>query len=168
MQRFIAASLVVSALVLTSITGFACGDKLVLTAFGRLRQMRAAHAASILAYTPKDSPLTEVVRDLQSQTALKQAGHQLHVVQDSLQLTSALQTGKYDLLLVDASDAQNLEERTEASPSNPMLLPVLFKGNKAEAKLVEKRFHSVLRAPMSAGNYLAAFDDAMALKLKRR
>jgi hypothetical protein len=148
----------------------ACGDKLVfLAGFGRLRQIAGvAQAASILAYAPQDSPLIQVIRDLQSQAALKQAGYHLHVVEDLSQLAEALQTGKYDLLLVDAAAAESLEPHAQSAPSKPMLLPVVYKSNKAKARSLEKRFHSVLKAPASAVSYLAAFDDAMALKLKRR
>jgi hypothetical protein len=89
-------------------------------------------------------------------------------VEDSSELTEALQTGNYDLVLVDVAHAEEVEPRAQAAPSKPTLVPVLYKGTKAEVKLVEKRFHSVLRAPASPGNYLAAFDEAIALRVKRR
>jgi hypothetical protein len=168
-KPFIAA-LALGIIAFTTAAAFACGDKLVLIgSFGRFHQVNAGlHPASVLAYAPQNSPLPEVVRDLQSQAALKRAGHKFYAVGDSAELDEALKTGKYDLLLADATDAEILEHQVQSAPSMPTVLPVVYKSSKAEANAVEKRFHCVLKAPASPSNYIAAIDEAMALKLKNR
>jgi len=170
MRRSVVAGLVLAAIVLSAVAAFACGDKLVLIgAFGRYRQVNAAiHPASILAYTRQDTTLSEVFRDLQAQPALKQAGHKFQAVEDSKELDLALLTGKFDVLMADAADADSLAEKARSAPSKPAVLPVVYKSTKAEANAVEKRFHCILKAPASPSNYIAAIDEAMALKLKNR
>ena len=170
MRKPFIAALALGIIVFTAAVAFACGDKLALIgAFGRFHQVNAGiHPASVLAYAPKNSALPEVVRDLQSQAALKRVGHKFYAVEDSTKLDEALRTGKYDLLLADAADAESLERQAQSAPSRPTLLPVVYKSSKAEANAVEKRFHCVLKAPASPSNYIAAIDDAMELKLKSR
>lgn len=146
---------------------FACGDKLMLlVGSARFRQVYgSSRPASILAYTHADSVVTGVIRDLEHQPALRQAGHKFHLVKDPTEPEEALKTGNYDVLLVDVGDAQGLIQQARSAPSRPTLLPVISKTNKAEAA-VGRKFHSVLKAPDSARHYLSAIDEALEARLK--
>ena len=170
MRKLALAALLAGITAFTSLIALGCGDKLSIAGLAvRYRQVNAgAHPASILAYARQDSTLSGVLRDLQSQTAVKQVGHKFYAVEDSNRLSEALRNGKYDVVLADASDAAALQQQIESAPSKPALLPVVYKSTKAEANAVEKRFRCVLKAPGSPNNYIAAIDDAMALKLKSR
>jgi hypothetical protein len=167
-KKLIVMSLAGAIIMCAAVAAFACGDKLVLSgAFARYRLVNAgSHPASILAYARQDSALSQVLHDLQSQSAVKQVGHKFVAVDNSAQLDVALKTGKYDLVLADAADAEGLVQEVRSAPSMPAVLPVVYKSTKAEATAVEKRFHCVLKAPASPSNYIAAIDDAMALKAR--
>lgn len=143
----------------------------MLLTFGNLRYRQlsgGAHPAVILAYIRQDSVVPKVVKELEAQPTLKQAGHKFYPADDPAKLSAALKTGKYDILLADVADADYLEEEARSALSKPVVLPVVPKSSKDEANAVERRFHCILTAPDSPGRYLAAIDKAMELKLKRR
>ena len=168
MRKLATIALLAGITAFTSLAALGCGDKLSIAGLTvRYRQVNAgAHPASILAYARQDSAFSGVLSDIQSQKAVKQIGHKFHAVEDSGQLIEALKTGKYDVLMADASDAEALQIQIQSAPSKPALLPVVYKSTtKAEANAIEKRFRCVLKAPGSPNNYIAAIDDAMALKL---
>jgi hypothetical protein len=168
MRKLLAAGLaLVTAALLTS-AAFACGDKLIFAVGGaRFRQLYArTHPASILAYGRQNSAVPGVLKELEFQPVLKQAGYKFYSVEDSTKLDEALKTGKYDLVLVDASDAEGVEQQVRSTPSMPLVLPVVYKSTKAEARTVELKFHRVLKVPGSPDNYLAALDEAMIVRSK--
>lgn len=159
---------VVGAMLLSSATtASACGDKLMLlVGTARFRQVYgSSHPASILAYTHADSAVANVIQALERQPDLQRAGHKFFVVKDSAELEQALKTGRYDVLLVDIGDAQQLMQRARSAPSRPTILPVISKSNHAEAA-AGKTFHSVLKAPDSSRHYLSAIDDALETRIK--
>jgi hypothetical protein len=153
---------------LVSTLAFACGDKLMLTLgnvrFGQVNG--TARPASILAYTPRNSPVADVVKELELQSAAKRAGVTFYSLDDPARLDEALKSQKYDLLLVDAGAADSLEVQSAASKT--LVLPVVYQSSKAAAAEAEKKFHCVLTAPNSAGRYLSAIDRAMEFKEKAR
>jgi len=83
-------------------------------------------------------------------------------------LDEALRAQKYDLVLVDAGDADNMEREAETVPSKPVVVPVVYQSSRAVAAEAEKKFHCVLTAPGSSVRYLSAIDRAMEFKLKAR
>ena len=168
MRKLLIGVFVVATTTLAAIAALACGDKLMLFARGaRFGQVYPrAHAVSILAYTRQNSAVPAVVRDLELQPALKQAGHKLQLVQNPEALDEALKTGKYDLVLADVADADGLEQQVRSALSSPMMLPVAYKPSKAEEAAAGKKFQFVLKAPGNTERYLAAIDKAMELKLK--
>src|SRR6058998_1510311 len=102
---------------------FACGDKLMLLTGGAwFRQVSSGvHPASILAFTRQNSPVSSVVRELEREPALHRAGHKLVAVQDFTRLDEALKNGKYDLVLVEPSDADGLAQQIRSAPSKPLV-----------------------------------------------
>jgi hypothetical protein len=168
MRNTLMSGIALASLVFTAAAAFACGDKMVLLpASARYRQVTAgAHPASILAYVPQSSALSDVVRDIESQSAAKHVGHKVRAVVNSVQLEEALQTERYDVLLTDAVAAEDIQQRARSSLSMPVVLPVVFKSTRAEANAIEKSFHCLMKAPASPNNYMTAIDEAMALKAK--
>jgi DNA-binding NtrC family response regulator len=101
------------------------------------------------------------------QSALVKAGHQLETVGERSRLDEALKTGHYDLVLVDLTDAPGVEESLRATPSPPLVVPVVCDATKAETKAVKKHYPFLLKAPDNSGNYLNAIDRALDEKAKR-
>ena len=168
MRKLLDAALLLAVSGLLSTTAFACGDKLVLSIGNlRFRQVNESpRPASILAYTPGNSRVAEVVKELEQQSAGKRVGLTFYSLDDPGRLDEVLRAQKYDLLLVDAGDADNLQRHAQSVPSKPVVLPVVYQSSKSAAAEAEKRFHCVLTAPNSAGRYLSAIDRAMEFKLK--
>lgn len=168
MRKPLDAVLVLGVGALISTAAFACGDKLILTIGNlRFRQMSGGpHSASILAYTPRNSPVGEVLKELEQQSAGKRTGLTFRSFDDPGSLEEVLRTHKYDLLLVDAVDADSLQRQAQSVPSRPVVVPVVPQSSKAAAAQAEKKFHCVVTVPNSLGRYLSAFDRAMEVKLK--
>ena len=168
MRKPLDAALVLGVGALISTTAFACGDKLILT-LGSLRfgqMIGGPRSASILAYTPRNSLVGEVISELEQQSAGKQIRLTVRSFDDPVRLEEVLQTHKYDLLLVDAEEADNLQRQAQSVPSKPVVVPVVPQSSKGAAIRAEKKFHCVLTVPNSLGRYLSAIDRAMEVKLK--
>jgi hypothetical protein len=166
-RKFIFTGILLASFALITTAAFACGDKLMLN-FGSLqfRQVYARHPASVLAYVRQNSPVAGVVRQLELQPVLKQSGHKFYAVNGPAGFEEALKTGKYDLVLADAADAESLEHELEGAPLMPSVLPVVYKSTRVEAASVEKKFRAILKAPGSVEYYLAAIDQAMEVRVK--
>jgi hypothetical protein len=168
MRRSLEFALVLGVGALISTTAFACGDKLILT-IGNLsfKQMSGGpRSASILAYTPRNSPVGEVIKELEQLPAAKRTGLTFRSFNDPARLEEMLRAQKYDLLLVDAGDAENLQRQAQSVSSKLVMVPVVSQPGKAAAAQAEKKFHCVLTVPNSLGRYLSAIDRAMEFKLK--
>jgi len=140
---------------------------MLLVGSARFRQVFAgSRPATILAYSRQNSPVRRLVKDIEYQSTLNHAGYKVFAIEDRARLDETLKTGKFDLLLVDAADAEGFEPQARSAPSRPLVLPVVYKSTKAEATSVERKFHCVLKAPSSPDRYLAAIDEAMSVKLK--
>ena len=110
MRRPLDAALVLAVGALISTTAFACGDKLILTIGNlRFRQINgSARPASILAYTPRNSPVGEVLKQLEQQSAGKRAGLTFQSFDDPDRLDEMLRANRFDLLLVDAFSSDSV------------------------------------------------------------
>jgi hypothetical protein len=157
--------LIILGLLLVGTIAWACGDKLMLVMGSRSSQIKPLHPAAILAY-PGQSASASLIRSLQSQPAFKKAGYRFQVVEDSAGLDTALKSGKYDLVVADVADANDLRQQVSSAASKTILLPVAFKASKEEQSAAQKKYHCLLKAPSNPENYLDALDHAMELKLK--
>ena len=144
---------------------WACGDKMMLIMGARSSRIKPIHPALILAYPGQNASAT-LIRDLQSQLAIKKAGHRIRIVEDHTALDSALKADKYDLVLADVANANELSQRVTSAPSKPVLLPVAFHTSQEEQSAAKKKYHCLLKAPGNPDNYLEAIDQAMEWKLK--
>jgi hypothetical protein len=145
----------------------ACGDKFI--RIGRqLRYGRyvAVYPASILVYGPSRSAPARIP-DLPA--ALKRAGHSTTVVTSPEQLSTALRTGKFDLVLAGLEEATEVVRQARIVPSQPDVVPVLIKPTKSDEKAAQAV--STCRVNASAphkNDALAEIDHQMELRLKRR
>ena len=157
--------LVLPGLFLVAAAAWACGDKLMLIMGATSSRINPFRPALILAY-PGQTASATLIRNLQLQPAVKKAGHRIQVVEDSAGLENALNGGKYDLVIADVANANELSQRVGSAPSKPVLLPVAFRPSKEEESAAQKKYHCLLKAPGNPENYLVAIDKAMDWKLK--
>ena len=158
-------SMIYPGFLLAAAIAWGCGDKLMLVMGARASQIKPVHPALILAY-PGQAASATLIRNLQLQSAMKKAGHRVHVVEDTTGLDVALKGGKYDLVVADVTNADEVSQHVVSAPSKPVLLPVAFRVSKEEQTAAQKKYHCLLKAPGSPENYLAAIDQAMDWKLK--
>ncbi|MGH9503789.1 MAG: hypothetical protein ACRD20_13130 [Terriglobales bacterium] len=147
--------------------GVACGDKVM--ALGRAIKLRyvSTHSASILLYVRPGTPAAGALSDASLQSALKKSSQVLKVVTEASELDTALSGGKYDLILADPQDAPAIEQQLQAISSHTVLVPLLYQSSKAEASILAKRYHVILKAPAKMDSYLSALDEGMEIKAKR-
>jgi hypothetical protein len=145
---------------------WACGDKLMLVMRVRLAQLKLGHPVAILAYARPDLPSSVLIRQIQLQPAVKKAGHRFQFIEDTARLDDALKADKYDLVLADASVADQLSQRVKSSPFRPVVLPVTYRGTKAEDSATQKKFHCLLKTPSDSEQYFEAIDQALQWKAK--
>ena len=156
---------IVLGLLLFGTIAWACGDKLMLVMGSRFAQIKPLHPAAILLY-PGRSASAELLRGFQSQPAFRKAGHRFQLVEGAAGLDDALKSGKYDLVVVDVADANELSQQVSTAASKPILLPVAFKASKEDQSMAQKKYHCLLKVPGNSENYLEAIDQAMELKHK--
>ena len=127
----------------------------------RVAQLRLGHPLAILALAQHDLPSSDSIRQLQFQPAVKRAGHQFQLVEDAARMDQALKTGKYDLVIADVSVADEVSRRVESVPYRPLVVPVAYKGTKAQDSATQKKFHCLLKAPSGSDEYFDAVDQAL-------
>jgi len=132
-----------------------CGDKALRIGRG-IRFQRPSHPVAVLIYFPSNT-----TRATQLQSMLKKVGHKSYAAQGVDSLSEALRSGQYDLVFADLAEAAGLEKQIGASPSKPVLVPVVAKGTKAEVTAARTQYRYVVKYPHNADNYLDAIDEAM-------
>jgi hypothetical protein len=155
-------------LVLLAVTqGMACGDKVL--ALGRAIKLRyvSTHSASILLYLRSGTPAAGALSDASLQSALKKSSQVLRVVTEGSELETALNGGKYDLIVTDPQDAPGIEQQLQAMSSHSVVIPLLYQSTKAEVSTLAKRYHVILKAPAKTDSYFSALDEGMEIKAKR-
>ena len=145
----------------------ACGDRLLVLGRGvRFPIMEALHPASILHFM-NPARQEPALGDTKLKAILAQAGHRLHSVTSAKEFAEAVQTGQYDLVLIDYADAPGVEEMLQKTVSRPLLLPFLYTQDKEAISAARDRYGLVLKAPGRIGYMLATLDSAMELKERR-
>ena len=143
----------------------ACGDKFI--RIGRqLRYGRyvALYPATILVYGPANSAPFRIA-DLPA--VLKRAGHSATVVTQPEELSSALRSAKFDLVLAGLDHAEEVLRQTRVAPSHPDILPVLINPRPAEKAAAKALSPCIINAPAEQKNEaLAQIDHRMELRLK--
>lgn len=169
MSRVLPVGIVVFvALIAGSDALIACGDKLLPLGRGiRFQSGYTSAPASILVYAPEGSPSATAFGETRLESALTEAGHQIHVVATSQGLEDALRTGQVDIVLVDVRDVAPVEAQIRSASSRPVLLPVVYQGTKDDYKRAEQQYRVALKAPGRAGHFCSIVDKAMEMKVKQ-
>src|ERR1700730_5242749 len=122
-------SLIATFLACSALLASACGDKLLLLGRGvRFGNLGSSYHPLIIAYVPESLPESAAVNDPQFQAALRKAGVKLRLVQQEDVLVEAVQSGKYDIVLVDLQDAAMVDQKITAADMNTVVMPVVYKG----------------------------------------
>jgi hypothetical protein len=145
----------------------ACGDKILVLGPGvKFGNIGSSHHALIIAYVPESLPQSVAVNDPQFQAALRKAGVKLHLVQQEDVLAEAVQSGKYDIILVDLQDAAMVDKQVTTADVNTVVMPVLYKG--AELKSAAATPYRCIRNSLDKkSNCFSTIEKAIELKLKR-
>jgi hypothetical protein len=176
MRRFIVSMAVVSAAFGANLVPVhACGEKLLVLGRGiRFQSRHTPRAASVLLYLPQTGS-GQPLSDPHLESALREAGHAVHAVTTNGDLDSALRSGVYDVVLANMTDAEDLERVQATAASNAVVLPAVYlvappqakQQAKADRAKAAQEFNVVVEVPGRPGQYCAAVDKAMDLKLKR-
>jgi hypothetical protein len=92
-------------------------------------------------------------------------------------LETALRSGTYDVVLANVTDAPDLERAQAVTERNAFVVPAVYlvapaptqskQQSKSDRDNATKAFGVVVEVPGRPGQYCAAVDKAMDLKLKR-
>lgn len=159
MRKTVVAVVILSGTFLLSIAAVqACGDKALRIGRG-IRFQRATHPTSILIYIPSNAKRAEQVQSL-----LKKVGHKPYWVQGENNLSDALRSGQYTLVLSDLEAASTVSHQIDNSSSKPVLVAVVAEGTKAEVKAAQKNYNHIVKDPHDAISYLEAIEEATRVK----
>ena len=145
----------------------ACGDKFLVASRGT-RYQRAGQArsgASILVYVHAKSTLPKAFERV-SEDVTKKAGYTVTRVENDTELEQALRQGGWDLVLADLADSPTVRGRVKSGPDAPLLVPVAYGVTGTEIARAKKEYQKVLKGPIKTYAFLAAMDDALALRAK--
>lgn len=159
-------ALAIAALILVTTNANACGDKFLVVGRG-LRYERAyaaEHPGSILVYRNKNYQDPKASSDLEN--ALKKAGHKVQSVDDVTTLSTMLKSTKFDMVVINLSDAPMLEEQIISSTYKPAVLPVIYNRTGTELAAAGKQYDCILKASGKNTDALKVVDSAMAEKMK--
>ena len=161
---------VIVGIVMTSTTWSpveACGDKFLLVGRGvRFQRAYAAvHPANILIYARSTTDANRAIRDTQFQKTLRQAGHQLSVIEDAKLFQQALSVASFDIVLADLSEAQTIDPLVATARSQPKALYVEYPTGSTKA--LASQFMCELKAGDRVTRFLDRIEDEMKARPSR-
>jgi hypothetical protein len=141
----------------------ACGEKFFF--YGRVLKHQQTMAAPVpgvvLLYTNPASKLPAVLRETKLDELLKRVGHKVEAISDAVALSTALKSGRYDVLLVDPADGDRWKT------PGVVVVPVLYKPTKTEDQTAVKTYASVLKAD-KANEAIALVNNLVRSRSKTR
>ena len=145
----------------------ACGDKFLRVGrSARFRRYAAVHPAAILIYAPADSTPAGIK---EFEAILKRAGHRTVALPNGADLSLALATASYDLVIAGYDDTSRIREDLRAVPSRPGLLPILYKPSRAAAEQAQRDFIYLIKPDaMTKYDALGEIDRLMQLRLEHK
>jgi len=164
-SRLIAASLLVLVGVSANRDLFACGDKFLVVSRGSRFQRAPAlrQSAAILVYANPASQLPKALSNVRVDATLRKAGYRPTSVTSAREFDQALRQGGWDLVLVDVTDTQTVNNWLPTDGA-PVLLPVLYNPTGSELAQAERQYQHVLKSPTKSQSFLDAIDVALALR----
>ena len=160
MRKQALATLAAVFVLLSSHPAKACGDKLLAMtrSIGLFKAYVPWRSASILIY---EGHAGGPLKDKQFQSSLKAAGHKIETLDKESLIDPKLSTGKYDLVLVEISDASALRQHLSSVHSSAAVLPLLSKPTKTDIAEAEKEYGVVMTMPAVFTQNLEAIDRMM-------
>jgi hypothetical protein len=164
MRRSCLAAFTIAIVMSLSADGLACGDKFLrIGRSPRFRRYASVHPAAILVYAPRWTPKGRTAFE----ALLRQGGHQPLTVTTPAAMKQAFATGKYEMVIADHADTAAVRDEIAGAESKPPILPVVYKGKKAEQEAARSTYGCVLR-PEKMSNFqaLAEIDRLFDLQVK--
>ena len=123
----------------------ACGDKLTVLGGGiPFEKIHTNHRhGSVVMYLSPSSRLLATNSDARLDQALTRDGHQVKLVQSSAELKQALDSGQVDFVLIDLSEARQLQADVVA---HVPIVPVTYGSDAAERALAQSRSGCVVES----------------------
>jgi hypothetical protein len=142
----------------------ACGDKFLLVGRGvRFQRAYAAvHPANILIYARSTTDANRAIRDPQFHKTLRQAGHQLSVIEDATLFQHALRLSSFDIVLADLTEATAIDSLVATAQSRPKALYVEYPTGSTKA------LASQFMCELKAGDRATRFLDRIEAEMKAR
>jgi len=160
MFRSLSAAVVATVLFVCAPALLACGDKYVVPTRGTwLQRAPADRRAGILVYTARPD-LSRLLRNIDVVQSLEKVGYRPHEVRTSADLTRALATGTWDVVVVSGADAAEARARLSGAVP-PTVLPVLDNPGPAEWSTAKRTYAVVIKAPIKHQAFLDAVDRAV-------
>jgi hypothetical protein len=144
----------------------ACGDKFLRVGRGARYQRAyvAVHPASLLLLARPGSSVATALRELEP--ALKRAGHKPLVVEDVSAVASALNGGRFSLVLADVKDLPSVEGAAKASGARVDKQPFLDQPTRAARDAAAQAYRCVAETPGKKAQVLAEIDELLEVALK--
>lgn len=156
--RILSRTLLLSAL-LASGTAFACGEGQFNMGQGlRYQNYLAPRPATVLVYSgAEESPAH---RDALVK-GLRDSGHKVTAVGSASEMSAALSSQHYDVLIADYADIDTASSGAQsASTGAPAVLPVVERSMRKDPGL-KARFSNFVLAGASLGQYLKSIDSSL-------
>jgi hypothetical protein len=154
------ASAVAGVLALGQGVASGCGDKFVMLG-GGARINRSKYPSRVLVFMNPTSRVPAAEKEFHVEATLTAAGHKAKVVESEAEVKTALESGKYDLVLADVADVPELRKQCGASASKPAVLPLLYKPTPEELSAAEKEANCLVRPSKKSSDLLAVIDETM-------
>ncbi len=171
MRRLIASGVFLALLLATGRADLsACGEKFFFV--GRLvtyrqQTMAGSPPGSVLLYTNPASKLPAIIKETKLDELLKSAGHKVDTVSEVGALKGAVNSGRYDLLLVDVDDVAQASQWKSAAPGL-VVVPVLYRPTRTESAAADRTYSRILKDPGKANDVLALVNDVVRSHKKGR
>lgn len=158
---------VLACLPLASADVTACGDKYIRLAARLGPAYTAQHRANVLIYMPAGSVVPAAARKLRLRKSLERAGHRVAAVDRDADLTTALRTRTYDVVLADAADVDAIQAQLVPATGQPTLVPVFHNRSRA-LDAARKQSRCLIASGDRAYHAAAEIDHVMALRRAAR
>jgi len=163
--RHVAAMLLALAAGCTGTGLLACGDKFLVVSRGTRfeRAPVARQNVGVLLYANPSSSLSDAIQNLSVDATLRKAGYRPLSVVTADEFERALQTGGWDLILLDLSDAATAASRAAGSGA-PGIVPVALGASREAISRARKQYGNVIASPTRGQAFVDALDKAVALQ----
>ena len=93
--------------------------------------------------------------------------HRLKAVQSMDELRPALSRERYDLVLLNLSDALKLSQLVQSAPSDPLAVPVVKGSARDQVQTAEREYAVALKSDSKSKAYLSGISKAVELRDRR-